>query len=171
MMVATVSTIGLIALGVTSLDAAIRYMGARNWQRLHNLNYAITGLAVLHVVLARGTYPEQYLLTGIFVWLMAWRVLDRYGKGADVMALVMLAVTTCAFTGLLEAYCVWLRRGYSFAETLGYNFTLTILDLGVPPAWQILASGLVVAFAAAIRQAAPRLRAARATGLEPRKIG
>jgi sulfoxide reductase heme-binding subunit YedZ len=171
LIVATVSTIGLIALGVTSVDAAIRHMGARNWQRLHNLNYAITGLAVLHVVLARGTYPEQYLLTGIFVWLMAWRVLDRYGKGVDVRALAMLAVATCVFTGLLEAFCIWVRRGYDFAETLGYNFTLAILDLGVPPAWQILASGLLVALAAAIVRQAPRLRAARAAGLEPRKVG
>jgi len=57
-------------LGATSLDAAIRRMGAKGWQRLHNANYVITGLAVLHVVLARGTYAEQYMLAGIFVWLM-----------------------------------------------------------------------------------------------------
>src|SRR5262245_2261888 len=58
--VATLSTIGLIVLGATSLDDAIRRMGAKNWQRLHNTNYVITALAVLHVVLARGTYTEQY---------------------------------------------------------------------------------------------------------------
>ena len=69
----TLSTIGLIVLGATSLDAAIERMGVKGWQRLHNTNYAISGLAVLHVMLARGTYPEQYLLSGIFAWLMAWR--------------------------------------------------------------------------------------------------
>src|SRR5207249_389566 len=46
LIVAWLSTVGLIVLGATSLDAAIRRMGARSWQRLHNLNYAITGLAV-----------------------------------------------------------------------------------------------------------------------------
>ena len=37
LILALLSTIGLIALGATSLDAAIRRMGAENWQRLHNL--------------------------------------------------------------------------------------------------------------------------------------
>ncbi len=60
--VATLSTIGLIVLGATSLDAAIRRMGPKGWQRLHNTNYIISALALLHVVLARGTYAEQYLL-------------------------------------------------------------------------------------------------------------
>src|SRR4029077_16076152 len=36
LIVATVSTIGLIALGATSLDAAVERMGAQGWQRLHN---------------------------------------------------------------------------------------------------------------------------------------
>ena len=94
-------------------------MGTRNWQRLHNTNYVITALAVLHVVLARGTYPEQYLLGGIFVWLMAWRVLARYGLGADARALALLAVASCLFTALLEAGFLWVRRGYEPSETLG----------------------------------------------------
>src|SRR3984893_4549520 len=34
LILATLSTIGLIVLGATSVDAAIRYMGAKNWQRL-----------------------------------------------------------------------------------------------------------------------------------------
>ncbi len=63
LVVATLSTVGLIVLGVTSVDAAVRYMGAKNWQRLHTTNYVISALAILHVVLARGTYAEQYVLT------------------------------------------------------------------------------------------------------------
>jgi sulfoxide reductase heme-binding subunit YedZ len=42
LIVATVSTIGLIALGATSLDAAVQRMGAKGWQRLHNTIYAFT---------------------------------------------------------------------------------------------------------------------------------
>jgi len=82
LIVATLSTIGLIVLGATSVDAAIQSMGAKNWQRLHTTNYVISALAILHVVLARGTYAEQYMLTGIFFWLMVWRVLARYALGA-----------------------------------------------------------------------------------------
>jgi sulfoxide reductase heme-binding subunit YedZ len=147
LIVATLSTIGLIALGATSLDVAIRRMGTKNWQRLHNANYAISGLAVLHVALARGTYPEQYLLTGIFFWLMAWRVLARYGRGADARALVLLAVASCLFTALLEAGFMWGRRGYDLTETLANNFNPAMLEIGIPATWQVLAFGLLFAVA------------------------
>jgi sulfoxide reductase heme-binding subunit YedZ len=159
LVVATLSTIGLIVLGATSLDAAIRRLGAKNWQRLHNTNYVISALAVLHVVLARGTYPEQYLLGGIFVWLMAWRVLARYGLGADARALAMLAVTSSLFTALLEAGFLWSRRGYELSWTLGNNFNPAMLEVGVPAAWQVLAFGLVFALGAAGSEA-QRVRAA-----------
>jgi methionine sulfoxide reductase heme-binding subunit len=148
MIVAMLSTIGLIVLGATSLDAVIRRMGAKGWQRLHNTNYAITGLAVLHVVLARGTYPEQYMLAGIFLWLMVWRVLARYGLGTDARALAVLTAGACVFAALLEAGVLWIRRGYEVSWTLGNNFSLASLDIGVPPAWQVLALGLLFVLAA-----------------------
>ena len=166
LIVATLSTIGLIALGATSLDAAIRRMGVKNWQRLHNANYAITALAVLHVVLARGTYSEQYLLGGIFFWLMVWRVLARYGLGADAKALTVLTAATCVLTALLEAGLLWGRRGYELSWTLSNNFSLAALDVGVPPAWQVLAFGLVFALGAFGREA---LRV-RALAAAPRQV-
>jgi sulfoxide reductase heme-binding subunit YedZ len=149
LILAALSTIGLIVLGATSVDAAIRYMGARNWQRLHTTNYAISGLAILHVVLARGTYTEQYMLAGIFFWLMAWRVLARYGLGGSGRALTPLAIAACLFAAFLEAGFLWGRRGFDVVTTLGYNFTLAVLDIGYPPAWQVLAFGLLVALGAA----------------------
>ena len=167
LIVATLSTVGLIALGATSVDAAIRRMGARNWQRLHTTNYVISALAILHVVLARGTYTEQYLLTGIFFWVMMWRVLARYGLGASVTALTTLAVASCLVTALLEAGFMWGRRGFEVLGTLGYNFTLSILEVGYPPAWQVLAFGLLVALGAAGREAF-RLKA---RSLEARQAG
>ena len=167
LIVATLSTIGLIVLGATSVDAAVRSMGARNWQRLHSTNYVISGLAILHVVLARGTYTEQYMLTGIFFWLMVWRVLARYGLGANAKALTMLAVASCLVAAFLEAGFLWSRRGFDVLETLGYNLTLAILDVGYPLAWQVLAFGLLIALRAAVREAL-RLRAA---SLEARQAG
>jgi sulfoxide reductase heme-binding subunit YedZ len=165
--VATLSTIGLIVLGATSLDAAIRRMGVKGWQRLHNTNYIISALAVLHVVLARGTYAEQYLLTGVFVWLMLWRVLDRYGYGTDVRALTALAVTCCLFTAALEAGFMFGRRGYELLGTLRMNFIFAPFDLGIQPPWQVLALGLVFALGAAARQA---LRV-RTAALQARQAG
>jgi methionine sulfoxide reductase heme-binding subunit len=167
LIVATLSTIGLIALGATSVDAAIRYMGAKNWQRLHTANYAISALAILHVLLARGTYTEQYVLTAIFFWLMAWRVLARYGLGTNAKALAVLAVVSCLVAASLEAGFLWARRGFDVWDTLGVNFNLAVLDFGTPPAWQVLGLGLVVVLAAAASEWV-RAKAAR---LETRQAG
>jgi sulfoxide reductase heme-binding subunit YedZ len=164
LIVATVSTIGLIALGVTSVDAAVQRMGAKSWQRLHSTVYVVTALALLHYLLSRGIYPEQYLMSGMFFWLMVWRVLNRRGQGADARALAMLAVASCLFTALFEVGWIWACRGYPPSRTLGNSFTLV---LGIPPALQILALGLLIALAAAARQA-PRLEAA---GVDARKAG
>jgi sulfoxide reductase heme-binding subunit YedZ len=165
--VATLSTIGLVVLGATSLDAAIRRMGAKGWQRLHNTNYIVSALALLHVVLARGTYAEQYLLCGVFVWLMLWRLLDRYKLGSDAKALLALAVFCCLFTAFLEAGFMWVRRGYDVMGTLHINFMFAPAEIGIQPPWQVLAFGLVFALAAMAR-AALRVRtanlAARQTG-------
>jgi methionine sulfoxide reductase heme-binding subunit len=152
LIVATLSTIGLIVLGATSVDAAVKYMGAKNWQRLHTTNYAISALAILHVLLARGTYTEQYVLTTLFFWLMAWRVLARYGLGTNGKALAMLAVASCLLAASLEAGFLWARRGFDVWDTFGVNFNLAVLDFGFPPAWQVLALGLAVALAAAGRE-------------------
>jgi sulfoxide reductase heme-binding subunit YedZ len=164
LIVAAVSTIGLIALGATSLDAAVRRMGAEGWNRLHNTVYMVTGLALLHYLLSPGVFPEQFLMSGMFFWLMVWRVLNRRGLGADVKALAMLAVASCLFTVFFEAGWIWAYHGYAPSGTLRNNFTL---DLGIAPAWQILALGLLIAVAAFTQQAL-RLRAA---GLDARKIG
>ena len=173
LIVATLSTIGLIALAATSLDAAIRYLGTKNWQRLHSTNYAITALAVLHVVLARGTYPEQYLLVGLFIWLMAWRVLARYELGADARALTLLALASCLCTALLEAGFLWARRGYEVPSSLGNNFNPAMLEVGIPAAWQILGLGLLAALAAAVLGLTAGRQALRgkAAGLAARQIG
>src|SRR6185503_2354759 len=79
LIVATVSTIGIVALGATSLDSAIRRMGAVKWNQLHNLVYAISGLALFHYLLSPGLYASQYLMSGMFFWLMMWRLLARRG--------------------------------------------------------------------------------------------
>jgi sulfoxide reductase heme-binding subunit YedZ len=167
LILATLSTIGLMVLGATSVDAAVQYLGAKNWQRLHTTNYVISTLAMLHVVLARGTYAEQYILTGIFFWLMVWRVLAHYGLGANAKALGLLAVASCLVAAFLEAGFLWSRRGFDVLATLGYNLSLDILDIAVPPAWQVLAFGLLVVLGAACREA---LRVKEAS-LEARRAG
>jgi hypothetical protein len=67
-----------------SFDNAIRRMGARNWQQLHNAIYVIGALAIVHYLLSPDIYPEQYLMSGIFFWLRFWRALNLYGLETNV---------------------------------------------------------------------------------------
>jgi sulfoxide reductase heme-binding subunit YedZ len=126
LILATVATIGLIALGATSLDAAIRRMGAKGWDRLHNTIYVISPLAVIHYLLLPDIYPEQYLMSGILFWLLAWRVLNRRGQGTNSMALALLAVASGLFTAVIEAGWIWAYQDYSFSEIYNVYFTLTL---------------------------------------------
>jgi sulfoxide reductase heme-binding subunit YedZ len=149
LILATFATIGLIALGATSLDAAVRRMGAHGWQRLHNTIYVVTALALIHYLLSPDAYPEQYLMSGMFLWLMVWRVLNRRGLGTDVRALAALAIAASLFTAFLEAAWLWAYHDYEPSGTLGNNFSLV---LGVSPAWRALVLGLLAALVAAGRQ-------------------
>jgi sulfoxide reductase heme-binding subunit YedZ len=162
LILASFATIGLIALGATSVDAAVRRMGARGWQRLHNAIYVVTALALIHYLLSPDAYPEQYLMSGLFQWLMVWRVLSRNGLGTDTRALAVLAIGASLFTAFLEAGWLWAYHDYEPQGTLGNNFTL---DLGVSAAWRVLVLGLLAALATAGRHV---LGSAR---FDPRKAG
>jgi methionine sulfoxide reductase heme-binding subunit len=156
LIVATLSTIGLIALGATSVDAPVRRMGAKGWQRLHNAVYFVTPLAILHYLMSPGIYPDQFLMIGAFFWLMVWRVLDQRGQGTNIAALGLLAIASSLFAALFEIGWIWAYDGYRLPEIFSIYFTLA---LGIPPMWKILALGLAIALAAGSRQA-PRLKPA-----------
>jgi sulfoxide reductase heme-binding subunit YedZ len=162
LILATAATLGLIALGATSLDLAVERMGL-SWQRLHNTVYAVTALALIHYLLSPGIFSDQYLTCGMFFWLMSWRVLARRRLGADAFTLAILAVVSTLFTALLEAGWVWAYHGYEPAGTLGANFSL---ELGVPAAWKMLALGLAIALVAALRHV---LRHKRSSGFAAHK--
>jgi methionine sulfoxide reductase heme-binding subunit len=152
LILATAATLGLIALGATSLDVIVERMGV-SWQRLHNIVYVVTALALIHYLLSPGIFPDQYLTSGMFFWLITWRLLARRRLGADALTLTALAVVSTLFTALLEAGWVWAYHGYEPVGTLAANFSL---ELGVPAAWKMLALGLAVALVAALRQAGRR---------------
>lgn len=51
----------LLILAVTSLKAAVRWLGGRRWKRLHRLAYLAAGLAAYHQAAARKIFPVQVL--------------------------------------------------------------------------------------------------------------
>jgi sulfoxide reductase heme-binding subunit YedZ len=149
LILATLATFGLVALGATSFDLAIRRMGAKSWQRLHSIIYATTAVALVHYLLSPDMYPEQFLMSGIFVWLIAWRALNRRGLGTDVIALLALALASSLFAALLEAGWAWVWHDYEPFWTLRNNFSL---DLGLAAGWKVLGLGLLIALVAAARR-------------------
>jgi sulfoxide reductase heme-binding subunit YedZ len=152
LILATAATLGLIALGATSLDVMVERLGV-SWQRLHNTVYVVTALALIHYLLSPGIFPDQYFTCGMLFWLMIWRLLARRRLGADATALTVLAVVSTLFTALLEAGWVWAYHGYEPLGTLAANFSL---ELGVPAAWKVLVLGIAIALAAALRPAHKR---------------
>ena len=162
LIVATVSLLGLFVLGFTSLDIAIKKMGAKNWDRLHKGTYLYTGLAIWHFLLSPGASGGlPYLFLGMFFWLMAWRWFNARRLGEDLRVLFGLAIASTTLTVASEAIVPALRFGMDPMMTLSFNFSLI---LGIAPGWHMLGWSLGVFIAAAIRQRWLAGRPARAAG-------
>ena len=67
----------LTPLAATSFNAAIKAMGAKRWQLLHKLVYAIAGLGLLHFFWMRAgknDFAEVFVYAAIVAVLLGWRV-------------------------------------------------------------------------------------------------
>jgi len=143
--VASAATLVLFALTVTSVDAAIRVMGAERWKRLHSMVYAGALLAVLHFLMSPGSLQGlPFLMAGAYVWLMGWRWLDRRRWGATPGPLALLGIASALFSMLLQP--LWLttfqaaRTSQTPWQVLADNFSADVwIYLGVPPVWLLLA--------------------------------
>ncbi len=136
-----VGLVGLIALGATSTDAAIRNMGP-NWHRLHRLVYTIMVLGLAHYFLqAKIDVSSPVFWTGLFLLLMGWRIMKRMNAPERPWALLLLALAAAGLTALLEAAWYGLASGVPAGLVLSAN-----LDFSGPirPAWWVLAVGLVL---------------------------
>jgi sulfoxide reductase heme-binding subunit YedZ len=73
----------LLLLALTSFNQAIRWMGARRWQWLHRLVYAVAGLAVLHFFWMRSgknDFAEVAIYAAIFAVLLGWRAMRSLSR-------------------------------------------------------------------------------------------
>ena len=154
--VATVALVGLIPLGLTSFDRAVRWMGGVRWKQLHRAVYWLAGLAVLHFLMSPGSnFGMPFVMFGAYLWLMAWRLLERRRLGTRPAILFALGVGTALLTFLFEP--IWLSTflsqygAYPFFDTLAVNFDLEWWSaVGVPATVVVLFWGMVVAVAAAL---------------------
>ena len=67
----------LTPLALTSFNRAIRWLGAKRWQWLHRLVYAVAVLAVLHFFWMRAgksNFAEVFVYASVLLALLAFRL-------------------------------------------------------------------------------------------------
>jgi sulfoxide reductase heme-binding subunit YedZ len=79
-LVGTAALMLLAPLAATSLDRAVRALGAARWRALHRAVYAVAGLALLHFYWMRAgksDYTEVGVYAAILGGLLGWRLWKR----------------------------------------------------------------------------------------------
>jgi methionine sulfoxide reductase heme-binding subunit len=73
----------LTPLAATSFNRAVKAMGAKRWQALHRLVYAVAGLGILHFFWMRAgknNFAEVAVYAAILAVLLGWRVRESLRK-------------------------------------------------------------------------------------------
>jgi len=145
-----VTLLVLLALAFTSTDGWVRQLG-RNWKRLHRLAYPVGVVALLHFYIqSKLNVSEPVFVSGLFVWLMAWRAVPetwRRKQGIAVTAALysLLAVASGLATAGLEFAWYGLATKVNPWRVLYANETIS---RGLRPAHWVFVVGaaLVVVF-------------------------
>ncbi len=145
--------IGLLVLLATSTDGMLRRLGGKNWRLLHRLSYAIGAIGVVHFVWqSKLVVTQPTVMAGLFLWLMAYRLLDLWvgEKGRlPLWAIMGLAPLSGLLTVFGEALYFWLRNGVDPGRVLNANL---MLDAGLRPGWTVFAIVAGLALAALMRR-------------------
>ncbi|MEQ8813891.1 MAG: ferric reductase-like transmembrane domain-containing protein [Thalassobaculum sp.] len=148
--------LGLAALAATSTDGMVRRLGGKRWQVLHRLVYPIAVLALVHFFLqTKADVTQPILFSGLFVWLMAYRLWRSRLGDPSVGGLVGLAVVAAVLTAAGEVAGISMAFHAPPSVIAAAHFDL---DIGVRPAWWVLAAGLAVAAGALARRHGPLAR-------------
>jgi sulfoxide reductase heme-binding subunit YedZ len=149
-----VALLGLIALAATSTDAAARRMG-RWWKRLHWSIYFIGVLMLWHHALqSKAGVSTAVFASGVFIWLMLWRVLPAAHK-ATPWILAGLAVVAGLLTAGVEFEWYALATRINPWRVLAANWTAAAIPR--PAEWVAIA-GLAVVLASLAFRFVPGLK-------------
>jgi sulfoxide reductase heme-binding subunit YedZ len=153
----------LAVLTITSTDGMMRRL-RKNWTRLHRLVYLAALLAVIHQFMqSKADVDEPWVMTGLLIWLMGYRLLDRTFATKHQLKLWYvgaLSIAAGVLTALGESVYYWIKLGVSPMRVLSAYTALTALR----PGWVVLFVGLGVTaagvVAAAIKRGPPQRTAA-----------
>jgi sulfoxide reductase heme-binding subunit YedZ len=144
-----VALLGLITLGSTSTDAAIKRLG-RNWNRLHKIVYVIGVFAAFHFFIqSKADVYEPTLMAGFFLLLMFYRL--AHWRGFSLTSpLVLVAVAVLAALGTAAIEYAWyaIATGVPPGRVLAANLQFSF---SIRPAWWVLATGLGATLLALVR--------------------
>lgn len=160
-----VALFGLILLGLTSTDAAIRKLGKR-WGLLHKAVYPIAVLSAVHFFLqSKIDVTEATLMAGFLFLLFSYRLANRWNFRLD-SPLVLLALAALGGLGTAAIEYAWyaLATGVPPLRVLAAN-----LEFGftIRPAWWVAFTGLAVALLSLPRLAVERWRLREKQGGKP----
>lgn len=144
LIIGAIAWLGLATLAATSTDGMVRRLGGLRWRRLHQAIYAIALFALIHYfqqTKADVTVPT--FAAGLFLWLIAYRVLACWQDGSELSTLSLfgVAIGVSVATSLGEAIGIAIAFHVSPMRVLG---TIFDFDAGIRPGWQVLAAGLAV---------------------------
>ena len=134
----------------------MRRLGGLRWRRLHQIVYAIALLALIHYFQqTKADVTVPIFVAGLFLWLIAYRVLAWWQEKTELTTLSLLAlsvvVSALVFAG--EAIGIGLAFHVSPLRVLSVAFDFAA---GIRPGWQVLAAGLAVVALDAVRARWPR---------------
>ncbi|MDQ2633972.1 MAG: sulfoxide reductase heme-binding subunit YedZ [Pseudomonadota bacterium] len=144
-----VALLGLIALGSTSTDAAIRRLGKR-WNRLHRIVYVIAPLAAFHFFIqSKADVYEPTLMAGFLLLLMFYRLAHWRGFSlASPLVLAAVAILAALGTAAIEYAWYGIATGVPPGRVLAANLQFSY---SIRPAWWVLAAGVGVTLLASLR--------------------
>jgi methionine sulfoxide reductase heme-binding subunit len=156
-----VAVVGLVVLGATSADAAVRKLG-RKWKPLHRAAYVIAGLGILHFFMqSKIDATQAAMMMGFFILVMLYRV-PNAARLRSVWTLIGIAILSAVATAGLEAGWYGVATGIKPLAVLHANL---LFPSAIRPAWIVLGTGLAVALLSFGQRAraAPKRRVQAAT--------
>jgi sulfoxide reductase heme-binding subunit YedZ len=141
------------ALALTSTDGMVKRLGGRAWARLHRWIYVAGVLACIHYFMqSKINVSEPLVVAGLFLWMMAYRLvywLAGSERAAALSTLAGLGVLATLATAFGEAAYYHFKSNAPFLRVLAADLNF---HAGIRPAWVVLGITMTIVVVAAFRQ-------------------
>jgi len=131
----------------------VKRLGGKAWARLHRWVYAAGLLACIHYFMqSKQNVSEPLVIAGLFVWMMAYRLvywLSSSERAGAISALAGLGVLATLATAFGEAAYYHFKSNAPFLKVLAADLNF---HAGTRPAHVVLGIATAIVIVAALRQ-------------------